>query len=125
MDKDQVLQIANKAYPKIREYFGVKKKQFPSLEAHKSIYARLSGEEDMEGEDDPIAEHDPKENKIFFYYPVVKTKEDVIRSLIHEYAHYLQSTSWMKRYYKMGYKYQDHPYELAAIKAEENWWKFV
>jgi hypothetical protein len=31
----------------------------------------------------------------------------------------------MKRYYNMGYNYNDHPYEVAAFDEEENWKLFV
>ena len=33
--------------------------------------------------------------------------------------HYLQSPSWMKRYYDMGYEYNNHPYELEALEEEK------
>jgi len=29
----------------------------------------------------------------------------------------------MDRYYKMGYTYDNHPYEVAALKAEKDWRK--
>jgi hypothetical protein len=31
----------------------------------------------------------------------------------------------MKRYYSMGYTYGNHPYEIDAKKAEEDWKLFV
>ena len=55
----------------------------------------------------------------------IKSVEDIIRGIIHEYIHYLQSGSWMKRYYSMGYTYGNHPYEVDAKKAEEDWKKFA
>ena len=44
-----------------------------------------------------------------------------IQCLLHEYRHYLQSATWFKRYYQMGYNYSNHPYELAATIEESNW----
>jgi hypothetical protein len=125
MDKNQILQIANKAYPKIRAYYGLGKKEYPPIEVHKNIFARLSGEPDMEGDDPADAEFDRKENKLFIYSDFNDSVEDVIRGVIHEYIHYLQSGSWMKRYYSMGYTYGNHPYEIDAKKAEEDWKLFV
>ena len=55
-------------------------------------------------------------NEITIYYKNIASLEELIRTIIHEYQHYLQSPSWMTRYYNMGYDYSDHPYELAAYK---------
>ena len=79
-----------------------------------------------EDEGEPAdAEYDRDENKLFIYSDYNDSVEDVIRGIIHEYIHYLQSGSWMKRYYSMGYKYGNHPYEISAKKAEENWKMFA
>jgi len=120
----EIIQIANKAYPKIREYYGVGRKDYPPIEIYKNILVRLTGEPDAEGEP-ADAEYDRKLNKLFIYSDYNNSIEDVIRSIIHEYVHYLQSASWMGRYYKMGYNYQTHPYELKSSQEEENWKKFV
>lgn len=124
MVEDKILNIANKSYPKIREYYGVGRKDYPPIEVYKNILVRLTGEPDAEGEP-ADAEYDRKLNKLFIYSDYNNSVEDVIRSIIHEYVHYLQSASWMGRYYKMGYDYTNHPYELKASKEEENWKKFV
>jgi len=124
MVEDKILNIANKSYPKIREYYGVGRKDYPPIEIYKNILVRLTGEPDAEGEP-ADAEYDRKLNKLFIYSDYNNSVEDVIRSIIHEYVHYLQSASWMGRYYKMGYDYTNHPYELKASKEEENWKKFV
>ena len=79
-------------------------------------------------------------NEISIYYPQMKSRKMVIQTLIHEYIHYLQSPSWFKRYYNMGYHYNDHPYELEIYtlvskrttnysynkkkKVKKNNWKF-
>jgi hypothetical protein len=124
MGNKEILQIANTVYPKIREYYGVGRKNYPPIEVYKNILVRLTGEPDAEGEP-ADAEYDRKENKLFLYSDYNNSVEDVIRSIIHEYVHYLQSGSWMGRYYKMGHTYQTHPYELKASQEEENWKKFV
>ncbi len=124
MKTKEIIQIANKAYPKIREYYGVGRKDYPPIEVYKNILVRLTGEPDAEGEP-AEAEYDRKLNRLFIYSDYNNSIEDVIRSIIHEYVHYLQSASWMGRYYKMGYNYTNHPYELKASKEEENWKMFV
>lgn len=55
----------------------------------------------------------------------MKSKKMVIQTLIHEYIHYLQSPTWFKRYYNMGYSYNDHPYELEAIRHEQDYKLFL
>jgi len=125
VDKDQILKIANKVYPNIRAYYGLGKKEYPPIEVYRNIFARLSGEPDMEGDDPAEAEFDRKTNKLFIYSDFNDSVEDVIRGVIHEYIHYLQSGSWMKRYYNMGYTYGNHPYEVDAKKAEEDWKLFI
>ena len=67
MTNKEIINIANKVYPKIREYYGAGRKDFPPIEIHKNIFARLSGEPDMEGDDPAEAEFDRKSNKIFLY----------------------------------------------------------
>ena len=124
MKTKEIIQIANKSYPKIREYYGVGRKDYPPIEVYKNILVRLTGEPDAEGEP-ADAEYDRKLNKLFIYSDYNNSIEDVIRSIIHEYVHYFQSASWMGRYYKMGYNYQTHPYELKSSQEEENWKKFV
>jgi len=124
MDKNQILKIANKVYPNIRAHYGLGKKEYPPIEVYKNILVRLTGEPEAEGEP-ADAEFDRKENKLFIYSDYNNSIEDVIRSIIHEYVHYLQSGSWMTRYKNMGYKYGSHPYEISAKKAEENWKMFV
>lgn len=124
MNNKEILQVANKVYPKIREYYGLGKKEYPPIEVHKNILVRLTGEPEAEGEP-ADAEFDRKENKIFLYTDYNNSVEDVIRGIIHEYIHYLQSGSWMKRYYNMGYTYGNHPYEVDAKKAEKDWKKFA
>ncbi|MCP4482930.1 MAG: hypothetical protein GY817_09435 [bacterium] len=125
MESKEILKIANKVYPKIRTHYGLGKKEYPPIEVYRNIFARLSGEPDMEGDDPADAEFDRKTNKLFIYSDFNNSIEDVIRGVIHEYIHYLQSGSWMKRYYNMGYTYGNHPYEVDAKKAEEDWKLFV
>ena len=127
MKLKEIKKFVNKVYPKIEEYYGFSKfhECTPYIDYETSIYARLSGEDDMEGEQSPDAEYCFMENAIFIYHPKMKSKKQIIETLVHEYQHYLQSPTWMSRYYKMGYNYNDHPYEVAATEEEKNYKLFM
>ena len=78
-----------------------------------------------EGIDDEWhGEYVPEENEIIIYSRNITSKSDLAKTIVHEYAHYLQDPKWMTRYYTMGYKYNTHPYEREAFIVEElNWYK--
>ena len=71
-------------------------------------------------DDNPIAEYIFDYNTIVIYYKNINSAEDLAQTIVHEYQHYLQSPSWMTRYYNMGHNYSDHPYEIAAFNEEKN-----
>ena len=124
MTRKEVNKIIKEVYPKIEKHYGFSKFQecTPYVETHSNIYERYSGLEGMSGDEDGChAEYCSIENSIFVYFPNMKNRKHVIETLVHEYQHYLQSPSWMKRYYDMGYDYVSHPYEKAAIAEEKNW----
>jgi len=70
-------------------------------------------------------EYDSEENEIVIYSKNITSKSDLAKTIVHEYAHYLQDPKWMTRYYSMGYKYNNHPYEIEAFTIEEINWKRV
>ena len=125
MNEHQVQKIINEVYPRIEKHYGFSKfisECTPYVETHYNIYARYSGEPEAEGEqDDCHAEFDRTDNSIVIYYPNMTSREHIIKTLVHEYQHYLQSPSWFKRYYDMGYDYGNHPYEVQAYGEEKNW----
>ena len=128
MLKDKVDKIVKEIFPKIEKHYGFSKFQecTPYVELHKNIYEKYSGEEGAQGEEDKChAEYCSMMNEITIYYPQMKSRKMVIETLIHEYIHYLQSPSWFKRYYNMGYHYNDHPYELEAISYEKDYKLFI
>ena len=94
----------------------------PYIEFEKSIYSKYSGikayEVSCKEDDTPEAEYDYINNEIIIYYKNIKDAAHLGQTIIHEYQHYLQSPSWMTRYYWMGYRYDNHPYEVAAYKEE-------
>ena len=123
MLKDEVKNIVNKIYPEIKKYYGISKFNHnpPKVKYHYNIYARITGIPEMDGECNPAAEYERETNTIWIYYPEGRSRKWVIQTLLHEYQHYLQSPTWMKRYYNMGHEYDTHPYEVAATKSESNW----
>ena len=125
MTLQEVKKVIEEVYPKIEAHYGYSKftpECTPYVETHYNIYARYSGEPEAQGDEDGcLAEYDRTDNSIVIYWPNMKSRKHIIETLVHEYQHYLQSPSWMKRYYDMGYRYDNHPYELAAYKEENNW----
>tara|TARA_Y100000389_G_scaffold165037_1_gene169051 strand:+ start:237 stop:629 length:393 start_codon:yes stop_codon:yes gene_type:complete len=127
MDKEEIQQIIDKAYPLIQRYFGKGKKSYPKIELHRDIYARLSGDEEQSGEHSgtSIAEYDERANEIYIYYPNIKNEEDLLRSLIHEYTHYLQDLTQLKiQVYAQNYDYSSNPIEIEAHSNENKWQMF-
>ena len=122
MNTDEIQQIINYAYPKIQSYYGKGSLDIPKIELHRDIYARLSGDEEQSGEHSKtsIAQYDDVANIIYIYYPNIKTEEDVLRSLIHEYTHYRQDHKLFKKY-KAMYSYDEDPTEIEAKRNEEDW----
>ena len=78
-----------------------------------------------EGIDDEWhGEYVSEENEIIIYSRNITSKSDLAKTIVHEYAHYLQAPKWMTRYYTLGHSYKTHPYEREAFKIEElNWYK--
>ena len=122
MNTNEIQQIIDYAYPKIQSYYGKGSLDIPKIELHKDIYARLSGDEEQSGEHSKTtkAEYDNDTNVIYIYYPNMKSEEDVLRSIIHEYTHYKQDHKLFKKY-KAMYSYDEDPTEIEAKRNEEDW----
>tara|TARA_R110000823_G_scaffold10653_1_gene37166 strand:+ start:59 stop:445 length:387 start_codon:yes stop_codon:yes gene_type:complete len=125
MKKEEIQNIINTVYPNIQKYYGKGKLSIPPIELHKDIYARVSGIDGMEGEDSKTSEAQYEEyaNVIYIYYPNMVNEEHVIRSIIHEYTHYKQDHALFSKFKQM-YGYDEDPTEIAARKAEEDWYMF-
>jgi len=120
MTKREITQLVNKYFDLISAHYGESKFQtdFPWLVIEDSPY---SDSEDP----DLIGEYCSMHNELIVYWKNIKSIEDLIKTLIHEYQHYLQSPSWMTRYYKMGYDYNNHPYETIAYEREKDYKLFI
>jgi hypothetical protein len=126
MNKKIIQQIINDVYPKIVNHYGKHKGyEIPKVEVHNNIFARISGIKKMEGDDNPCGECCKETNKIFIYFPYITSRVDLIKTLLHEYKHYLQPRYGYEFYTNLGYKYDNHPYELEAITEENNWKKYI
>ena len=51
MNKQEILDIANEAYPKIVKYFGKGKNAIPEIKVYRNVFVDLTGDEDAEGEE--------------------------------------------------------------------------
>tara|TARA_R110000737_G_scaffold348608_2_gene382873 strand:+ start:195 stop:578 length:384 start_codon:yes stop_codon:yes gene_type:complete len=87
----------------------------PYIDFESSLYSKYTKDDDTQAE----WLHDY--NTIVIYYKHMTDEKHLAQTIIHEYQHYLQSPSWYQRYYTMGYRYDNHPYEIAAFKEENNW----
>ena len=128
MTETKVQQIINEVFPKIEKHYGLSKfhECTPYVETHYNIYEKYSSESGAEGEQDTChAEYCSMLNEISVYWPQMKSRKHIVETLVHEYQHYLQSPSWMKRYYNMGYRYDNHPYEIQAYNEEKNYKLFI
>ena len=127
MTVDEIQDIIDYAYPKIKKYYGKGKLNYPKIELWNDIYARLSGDPEARGEASKStkAQYDEETNIIYIYYPNIKDEEDLLRSLVHEYTHYRQDHSLFQKYRDM-YDYDDpkNKIEAEARAAEEDWYLF-
>jgi len=118
MTENKVITLANIAFAKISAKYGYSKfhNTLPYLDIDDSPFS--------DAESDAFGEYDSSENTLVLYWKKIETKEDLIKTILHEYQHYLQSPSWYTRYFKMGYEYSDHPYEIDAYAEELKWETF-
>jgi hypothetical protein len=120
-----VQKIVKEVLPKIEAHYGWSKHydEPPYIIYDHSIYDTKVLKKTKKEE--TMGEFIFQDNEIIIYYPQMKSRKDVVQTLVHEYQHYLQSPSWFTRYYSMGYKYNDHPYEVQAFTEEENYKLFM
>ena len=126
MTKDQVQSIISHAYPVIQKYYGKGKLYIHKIDtSHKKTYAMHSGEPEAQGEHDATSIAEYYKGVIYLYLPNIPNEEELLRSIIHEYTHYLQNITPLKtRVANQEYKYEDNPYEQEAHANEENWKMF-
>jgi hypothetical protein len=74
---------------------------------------------------DLVGEWVSSDNEIIVYVNEIEDLEDYIKTIIHEYVHYLQSPIWYTRHWnrKPNQKYFEHPYEAEAELVAVMYWK--
>ena len=72
-------------------------------------------------EHESYAEYSWSHNKIYLYTNHLDSKEDIIRSLIHECVHSNQCHELYEALYECDLDYDTHPYEIEAEYEEEKW----
>tara|TARA_B100001564_G_scaffold348652_1_gene350838 strand:+ start:129 stop:539 length:411 start_codon:yes stop_codon:yes gene_type:complete len=125
LPKGDIIEVVEKVYPQIVKDLGGQAKK---VEVHPNIWDRLGavGAEDLKREQgNPDAQYDPHDDIIYLYSEETNTEEAIIRSLLHEHTHTLQDQAKFKQFYDEGATYQNHPFELEAQQAEENWKKYL
>ena len=121
----EIKKIADRVYPQIVKDLGGQAKP---VEVHANLWDRLGAVavDDLKREQgNPDAQYDPHDDIIYLYSEETNTEEEIIRSLLHEHTHTLQDQVKFKQYYDEGATYQNHPFELEAQKAEEDWKKYA
>ena len=127
MTIDEIQQIIDYAYPKIQDKikseFGSGKGPIPKIDtSYRNPYAMHSGEPEAEGEHEATSIAEYHEGTIYLYLPNITNEEELLRSIIHEYTHYLQNITPLKtRVANQEYTYDTNPYEIEAHKNEEDW----
>jgi hypothetical protein len=124
MNKEEIQQIINYAYPKIQKYYGKGKLSIPKIDtSHKNTYALHSGEPEATGEHAASSIAEYYKGTIYLYLPNIKDEEGLLRALVHEYTHYTQDSELFAQYRDM-YDYDEDPTEIEAAKNEEDWHLF-
>jgi len=68
-------------------------------------------------------EYVAEDNEVIVYLRQTRGIAQLVRTIIHEYQHYMQSPVWYERYSKSGKRYDNHPYEIQANRIERRDWK--
>ena len=124
MNKEEIQQIINYAYPKIQKYYGKGKLSIPKIDtSYKNTYALHSGEPEATGEHAASSIAEYYKGTIYLYLPNIKDEEGLLRAIIHEYTHYTQDSELLAKY-KQIYSYDEDPNEIEAHKNEEDWHLF-
>jgi hypothetical protein len=117
MNKKEVERLAEKYLDRTIKLLG-ESKYHPHTPYLSVEYSPESEGVDNEWKGEFVSE----DNEIIIYSKNITSKSDLAKTIVHEYAHYLQSPAWMTRYYTMGHTYRTHPYEKQAFILEDlNW----
>ena len=113
---------------KVKDIKNIVDKVYPSISKD---YERLNGfsveeADEYDGEFISYAEYLWDTNEIILYAESMESKEDIIRSLIHESVHSNQVFDiWQAYYEQCDLDYDTHPYEIEAEHEEDKWEEYV
>ena len=120
MESKEIQDIIHKVYPSISKDY----KSDAEVLLYTNVFARLKAFAATD-EKSAMAEYHWDKNKILIYTDLMKSEEDIIRSLIHECVHSKQSYDLYMAYYEQcEVDYDTHPYEIEAEYEEEKWEKY-
>ena len=122
LDKNAIMDIVKKVYPKIVKSLPRAKKGTPKVQVHNNVLAFHSGIPDHPGGENEHAEYDWKTNTIYLFKVALSNEKLVIQALLHEYTHATQDEKKVKAARADGY--ENNKYEIAAHRAEKNWKKY-
>ena len=125
VEENSIQSIVDRVYPQIVKDLGG---QVKPVEIHDNIWKQVDAVaiDDLKREQgNPDAQYNPHKGIIYLYSEKTYTKEDIIRSLLHEHTHTLQNQEEFKKLYDQGFNYGNHPFEEEAKRAEENWKKYM
>ena len=123
LDKNAIMDIVKRVYPKIIASLPRAKKGTPKVEIHNNVLAMHSGIPDHPGGENEHAEYDWKSNTIYLFKVALTSEKLVIQALLHEYTHAGQDEKKVMAARAKGYK--NNPYERAAARAEGKWRSFI
>ena len=119
MNKKEIEKLAIQYLNKCEELLG-ESKYYPHTPYLSLESSPLADDYDPE----TIGEFVSDENEIIIYFKNVRSEEELARTIIHEYVHYLQSPVWLTRYNNTK-MYDENPYEFEAFLTEDLYWKQI
>jgi len=70
-----------------------------------------------------VGEYNFLKCRITIHHNQVKSKKELIKTVLHEYKHYLQCPYRFQNHLNRGSDYWTHPMEVAARAFEKKYWK--
>jgi hypothetical protein len=125
LENNTIQSIVNNVYPQIVKDLGG---QITPIKIYPNIWQQVGAvaiEDLIREQGNPDARYEPYKNEIYLYSDKMTSAEEVIKALLHEHTHTLQDQNEYKKLYDSGFKYQNHPFELEATRAEKNYPKYL
>lgn len=105
LGRAEILRICNITFKWCKKHMGVNNRKHYELITCVAI-----------GDIDECGEYDPEDNRITIYWNSMMNAEEIVRTCIHEWTHYLQPM--LTHYNKIKLPYSHHPMERQAVRSE-------